>query len=86
MAGDDSQFCANCHQERFCVGCHVIDGDGGKDGPELSHVGSKRDLAYLRSVIADPESVNPDAEMPSFAKRLTAQELEAMAAFLADRK
>ena len=71
---------------RFCVGCHVIDGDGGKDGPELSHVGSKRDLAYLRSVIADPESVNPDAEMPAFAKRLTAQELETMAAFLADRK
>jgi hypothetical protein len=22
VAGDDSQFCANCHQERFCVGCH----------------------------------------------------------------
>jgi hypothetical protein len=22
IAGDDSQFCANCHQERFCVGCH----------------------------------------------------------------
>lgn len=22
VAGDDSQFCASCHQERFCVGCH----------------------------------------------------------------
>jgi hypothetical protein len=22
VAGDDSRFCANCHQERFCVGCH----------------------------------------------------------------
>jgi hypothetical protein len=22
IAGDDSKFCANCHQERFCVGCH----------------------------------------------------------------
>jgi hypothetical protein len=22
VAGDDSKFCANCHQERFCVGCH----------------------------------------------------------------
>ncbi|HVY25244.1 MAG TPA: cytochrome c3 family protein [Polyangiaceae bacterium] len=22
IAGDDSRFCANCHQERFCVGCH----------------------------------------------------------------
>ena len=22
IAGDDSRFCASCHQERFCVGCH----------------------------------------------------------------
>jgi len=22
VAGDDSRFCANCHQERFCVNCH----------------------------------------------------------------
>ncbi|WP_394826563.1 cytochrome c3 family protein [Pendulispora albinea] len=22
VAGNDSQFCANCHQEDFCVGCH----------------------------------------------------------------
>jgi hypothetical protein len=22
IAGDDSRFCANCHQPRFCVGCH----------------------------------------------------------------
>jgi len=22
VAGDDSKFCASCHQERFCVGCH----------------------------------------------------------------
>jgi hypothetical protein len=22
VAGNDSGFCANCHQERFCVGCH----------------------------------------------------------------
>lgn len=22
IAGDDSRFCATCHQERFCVGCH----------------------------------------------------------------
>lgn len=71
---------------RFCVGCHVIDGDGGKDGPELTHIGSKRDIVHLRRVIADPESVNPDAEMPSFAKRLTPDELEAVAKYLESRK
>jgi ubiquinol-cytochrome c reductase cytochrome b subunit len=71
---------------RYCVGCHVVDGDGGKDGPNLSHIGSKRDLAFLRRVITDPESVNPDAEMPSFAKRLTPEEIDAIAAFFASRK
>jgi len=71
---------------RFCVGCHVIEGDGGKDGPELTHIGSKRDVAFLRKVIADPESVDPDAEMPSFAKRLTPEELEAVASYLASRR
>jgi ubiquinol-cytochrome c reductase cytochrome b subunit len=71
---------------RHCVGCHVIDGEGGKDGPDLSKIGGKRDLAYLMRLIADPESVNPDAEMPGFRSRLNAAELNAIAAFLASRK
>lgn len=71
---------------KYCVGCHTIDGDGGKEGPELSHVGSKRDLAVLRKLIADPESVKADAEMPSFKSRLSPEELETIAAYLASRK
>ena len=60
-----------------------IDGDGGKDGPDLSAIGSKRDQDTLRRIIADPESVNPDAEMPAFAKRLTPAELDAISRYLA---
>lgn len=71
---------------RFCIGCHVVDGEGGSDGPELSSIGAKHDAAFLARLIADPESVNPDAEMPSFGRRLTAAELEAIAAYLAARK
>ena len=71
---------------RYCLGCHVVDGDGGKDGPELTHIGSKRDLEFLRKVIIDPESVDPDAEMPSFAKRLTPAEIDAVATYLASRR
>lgn len=71
---------------RYCVGCHIIDGDGGKDGPELSHAGSKHDLATLRRWITDPEAVDPDADMPSFGDRLTADELEAIASYIASRK
>jgi ubiquinol-cytochrome c reductase cytochrome b subunit len=71
---------------RHCIGCHVIDGDGGTDGPELSKIGAKHDQPTLRRWIADPESVNPDAEMPSFQKRLTPEELDAIAAYLASRR
>ena len=71
---------------RHCIGCHIIDGDGDTDGPELSSIGAKRDADYLKRLIADPESVNPDAEMPSFARRLSPAELDAIATYLANRK
>jgi ubiquinol-cytochrome c reductase cytochrome b subunit len=71
---------------RYCVGCHVIDGDGGKDGPNLSSIGSKHDQVTLRRIISDPKSVKADAEMPSFAKRLSPQELDAISSYLAARK
>jgi ubiquinol-cytochrome c reductase cytochrome b subunit len=71
---------------RYCVGCHVIDGDGGDDGPELTHIGAKHDAATLRTWIADPESVNPDTDMPAFGDRLSEQQLEAIAQHLAGRK
>ena len=71
---------------RFCVGCHVIDGEGGTDGPDLSKIGAKHDADYLRRLIADPEGVDPKAEMPSFETRLTAAELDTIATYLASRK
>jgi ubiquinol-cytochrome c reductase cytochrome b subunit len=71
---------------RYCVGCHKIDGDGGKDGPDLSHEGAKHDAATLRRWIEDPELVDPDAEMPSFGDRLTAAQLDAVSTYLAARK
>ena len=71
---------------RHCIGCHVVDGEGGDEGPELSTIGSKRDAAYLKRLIADPELLDPNAEMPSFERRLSAAELDAIAAYLATRK
>jgi ubiquinol-cytochrome c reductase cytochrome b subunit len=71
---------------RHCIGCHRIDGEGGDDGPDLSHVGTKHDVERLRRWIADPESIDPDAEMDPFGKRLTPAELDAIASYLAGRK
>jgi ubiquinol-cytochrome c reductase cytochrome b subunit len=71
---------------RYCVGCHVVDGDGGSEGPELSHIGSKHDAPTLKEWIADPEAVKPDTDMPSFGKRLSPEQLDAIAQYLANRK
>jgi quinol-cytochrome oxidoreductase complex cytochrome b subunit len=71
---------------RHCIGCHVIDGEGGKDGPDLSTIGRKHDVQALRRWIADPESVNPDAEMPAFKNRLSSDQLDLIAAYLSSRR
>ena len=71
---------------RYCVGCHKIEGDGGTDGPDLTHEGTKHDAATLRRWIEDPEQVDPDADMPAFGDRLSGAQLDAIAAYLASRK
>jgi len=71
---------------RYCVGCHKIEGDGGTEGPDLTHVGSEHDVATLRRWIVDPELVDPEAEMPSFGDRLSDAQLDAIAGYLAARK
>ena len=71
---------------RHCVGCHKIEGDGGTDGPDLTHAGSKHDQATLRRWIIDPEAVDPKAEMPSFGSRLTGVQLDAISQYLSSRK
>ena len=71
---------------RYCVGCHKVEGDGGTDGPDLTHEGSKHDAATLRRWIVDPELVDPDADMPSFGDRLTGAQLDAISGYLASRR
>ena len=42
-----------------CAACHVVNGAGGSLGPELSQIGLRRPLRYLREAL-----VKPDAEIP----------------------
>ena len=43
-----------------CSGCHVIDGEGGRQGPELSTIGDRRSPDELLSDLVDPaERVQP---------------------------
>ena len=71
-----------------CIGCHTIEGDGGKEGPDLTHAAKKPDHTadWFVKWITDPSAVNPDAEMPPLGGKLTDQEMQAIANYLAARK
>ena len=71
---------------RFCFNCHVVDGVGGKDGPALTHVGMSLSAAAIEQRIIDPLTVDPQAEMPSFADKISAEDIKKLAKWLAQRK
>jgi mono/diheme cytochrome c family protein len=47
-----------------CLGCHELHGQGGRIGPSLSDVTTRRDRAYIARMIADPQGTVPGTVMP----------------------
>ncbi len=39
-----------------CIACHAINGQGGSVGPDLTHVGSRRSLSWLKQQITNPSA------------------------------
>jgi ubiquinol-cytochrome c reductase cytochrome b subunit len=68
---------------RHCLRCHKMDRVGGSEGPDLTHAGRNGDAAQIERRIADPPSVDPNAEMPAFGDKLTVEEIRVLAAWLA---
>jgi ubiquinol-cytochrome c reductase cytochrome b subunit len=71
---------------RFCLNCHVIDGVGGKDGPDLSHAGMKLGASAIEQRLIDPLAVDPVAEMPSMLDKMAPEDIRRIANWLATRK
>jgi mono/diheme cytochrome c family protein len=69
-----------------CFACHKLKGTGGTVGPDLSHVGRSRNAATIRKIIEDPLNAFDDSEMPPFEKRLSSDQLNALAQYLASLK
>lgn len=52
---------AELFREQGCGGCHLVRGEGGVKGPDLSTIGSERSPDYLRESILDPNAkVSPE--------------------------
>jgi ubiquinol-cytochrome c reductase cytochrome b subunit len=74
------------YSSQGCAGCHIIDGEGGSVGPELSNIGSKGlSEQWLLAQLKDPKKHNPNAIMPSFGS-LSDQQLNALVAYLENLK
>jgi putative heme-binding domain-containing protein len=43
-----------------CAGCHVVDGEGSAYGPELSDIGARRSVAFLKESIVEPGASVPE--------------------------
>ncbi len=50
-----------------CEGCHSIGGRGGRLGPKLDHVGSRRGRDWLTAFVRDPKAYDSRTVMPSYA-------------------
>ena len=74
-----------------CDACHMINGEGGEVGPNLSRIGAARDRAYLRRSILEPnadiaEGFEPDQMPEDMGQQIYVSELEVLVDFLARLK
>ncbi len=75
----------NVYNQNRCDLCHRIGGQGGVIGPDLSHIGAKRDTSWLAQLIKNPKSINPVTQMPAYPQ-LSEDEVQALVSFLAGLK
>ena len=52
------------HNKGGCMQCHMINGQGGVFGPDLSDVGRRRSADYIRRSIVDPNADVPQSYLP----------------------
>lgn len=74
------------YRQEGCVGCHLLDGEGGKVGPDLTLEGTRgRSEEWLIGHFKDPSAYTPGSIMPPF-KQLMDEQLRALTVFLQSEK
>jgi mono/diheme cytochrome c family protein len=76
-------------QKLNCARCHTVAGAGSggrRRGPDLSRVGANpvHTVDWLMEHVRNPQSHNPDSNMPAFAGRISENDLRALANYLSN--
>ena len=75
----------NIYEKYRCDLCHKIGSQGGIVGPDLTHVGSKKDFLWLAKQVRDPKSNKPDGQMPAFPQ-ISEGEMNALVEYMTNLK
>jgi ubiquinol-cytochrome c reductase cytochrome b subunit len=67
--------------EKACINCHMVEGFGGKRGPDLTYIGDKLQRGDMVTRI-----VNGGVNMPAFGSSLKPEEIDELVTFLQSRK
>ena len=57
---------AALYQKNFCMACHIVNGVGGKVGPVLNGLASRRNQAWTISHFENPQKMSPGTSMPPY--------------------
>ena len=66
--------------KKSCLGCHQLNGEGGRIGPNLNRSAFNYNPEWIYAWISNPQAFRPDTRMPNLG--LTPKEARAIAAFL----
>ena len=70
--------------QQKCALCHIIADSGGRFGPDLTTVGTRRNAAWLLSYLPKPQASKPTNKMPPVLVK--GQELDDLVAYLVSLK
>ena len=56
----DAQAGGKVFRAKGCVGCHQVGAEGGRVGPPLTEISSRRGASYLRAAVLDPTASLPE--------------------------